>query len=99
MLAHVEIITLYFFKLYILYEDKERPAQSKLMKAKLCTVLACAESTPQSVEYFYPLLNCLPYLPSILRFLQYYTVDPAVAHGSVREMLHLNHCCGSRSGS
>ena len=45
MLAYVEIITLYVFKkLDILYESKERPAQTKLMTAKLRALLACAES-------------------------------------------------------
>ena len=45
MLAYVEIITLYVFKkLNILYESKERPAQTKLMMAKLRALLACAES-------------------------------------------------------
>ena len=35
MLAYVEIITLYVFKkLNILYESKERPAQTKLMTEK-----------------------------------------------------------------
>ena len=52
MLAYVEIITLYVFKkLNILYESKERPAQTKLMTAKLRAMFACAGSpTPRSVS-------------------------------------------------
>ena len=44
MLAYVEIVTLYLKKINILYEGKERPAETKLMTAKLSTVLAYTQS-------------------------------------------------------
>ena len=39
-MSYVEIGTLYFYFFNILYEGKERPAQTKLMAAKLRAVLA-----------------------------------------------------------
>ena len=44
MLTSVEIVSLYIYFFFILYEGMERPAQTKLMTAKLRAVLACAES-------------------------------------------------------
>ena len=42
MLAYVEIVTPYLKKINILYKGNERPAQTHLMTAKLCAVLAYA---------------------------------------------------------
>ena len=51
MFDYVEIVPIYFFtKFNILYHGEERPAETKLMPAKLRAVVACAESTPCSVS-------------------------------------------------
>ena len=54
MLAYVQIITPYIFKnLHILYQGNERPAQTKLMPAKLRAVLlACSFSQFWILEIF-----------------------------------------------
>ena len=47
MLGYVQIVTLYVFNFFLFsikYQGKARPAQTKLMPAKLRAVLACAES-------------------------------------------------------
>ena len=47
MLGYVEIVLFIFifiFKFNILSQGKERPAKTKLMPAKLSTVLGCGES-------------------------------------------------------
>ena len=49
MLGYVEIVLfififIYIFKFNILSQGKERPAKTKLMPAKLSTVLGCGKS-------------------------------------------------------
>ena len=56
MLGYIQIVTLDFFEFYILYQGKERCANTKLMLAKLCAVLAtfgyleCHLLTPSCVS-------------------------------------------------
>ena len=57
MLGCIEIVLIYLKKKFSLYQGKERPAKEKLVPAKLCAVLAYAESTQRSISQLRILTN------------------------------------------